>query len=521
MRALADPWTAGLWAGILGGVAVLAVAGIGAVLAGPYLVKRALGGVTTHLMRDPYGENLAEYFPTLKRVGGVELMEITMRAEQGGKMPSRPWGSQRIFSPWDQLLLNPVYLHQLPTPDGVKVDTRVTIGPQAHKPLVIDIPIMIAAMSFGGALSSSAKVALAKASKRAGTATNTGEAYLPEEREAAERLVIQYIRGGWPNSSQHRRDILKRADAIEIQVGQGAQAGSPQRTLASHIDDEMRRVYGLQPGQDAVIHSRLDGIDRPEDFIPLVKGLRNEYGVPVGIKFGATHHQERELEVALRAGVDFIVVDGAEGGTHGASPTLEDDTGLPTMHALVRTIRFLQEAGERDKVSVLAAGGLRTPGQFLKAMALGADAVYIGTAAGMAMVAAQATKVIPGEPPSVLAFHAGHLKGRLDVEQGAKTVTDFLQASVKEMEQVAIALGKTALSQLSPSDLVALDPQTAAIAGVDLAYALPPAQPWTQPVAAAGRRAGRGAERGAERVEHRPDRVSPERSPERDRPTVH
>ncbi|MHB9146181.1 MAG: FMN-binding glutamate synthase family protein [Symbiobacteriia bacterium] len=521
MRSLVDPWTSGLWGGILGGLAMLAVAGVGAALLGPYILKRTLGRMTTHLMRDPYGENLAEYLPTLKRLGTVELMEITMRAEQGGKPPSRPWGSQRVFSPWDQLLLNPVYLHRLPTPDDVKVDTRVVIGPQAHKPLIIDIPIMIAAMSFGGALSSKAKVALAKAATRAGTATNTGEAFLPAEREAAEHLVIQYIRGGWPNSSQHRPDILKRADAIEIQVGQGAQAGAPQRTLASHMDEEMRQVFGLKPGQDAVIHARLDGIDRPEDFIPLVKGLKNEYGVPVGIKFGATHHQERELEVALRAGVDFIVVDGAEGGTHGASPTLEDDTGLPTMHALVRTLRFLQAAGERDKVSVLAAGGLRTPGQFLKAMALGADAVYVGTAAGMAMVAAQATKVIPGEPPSVLAFHASHLKDRLDIDRAAVTVADFLKASVKEMEQVCVALGKTALSQLSPADLVALDPQTAAIAGVDLAYALPPAQPWPVPAAASGRRSGRSADRGPARGPERGEDRPQERSPERDRPTVH
>ena len=463
--------SSGFLAGFTGSLAALAVAGLGAALVGPALVKRWVAGTTRHILQDPYGENLAEFLPTARKVGAVELMETGMRAEQGGKPPSRPWGAQRVFSPWEQLLLSPVYLHRMPTPDDAKIDTSVTLGPRAAKPLRLDIPILITGMSFGGALSRRAKVALAMAAARAGTATNTGEAYLPEEREAARHLIIQYHRGGWPNSPQNRRDILKRADAIEIQLGQGAQASTPQRTQASMMDQEMREVFGLQPGEDAVIHSRLEGVDHPDDFIRLVRGLKEEYGVPVGLKFGATHHQERELEIALRAGVDFVVVDGAEGGTHGASPTLEDDTGLPTMHGLVRTVRFLREAGQRDQVSVIATGGLRTPGQFLKAMALGADAVYIGTAAGLALVGAQAGKVLPGEPPTQLAFHPARLKERLDVERGAETVTSFLQASVREMESAAVALGKTALRQLSPADLVALDPVTADIAGVDLAYA--------------------------------------------------
>ena len=465
--------TSRLLAGFAGGLAVLALSGLGALWVGPLVVKRLTRGLVRHMLRDPYGENLVELLPTLKKVGAVEMMEVGMRAEQGGKPPSRPWGSQRVFSPWGQLLLSPVYLHRLPTPDGVKVDTSVVIGPAADRPLQLEIPIMIGAMSFGGALSHQAKVALAMGASRMGTATNTGEAYLPEERQAASHLIIQYHRGGWPNSTQHRRQILAQADAIEIQVGQGAQASTPQTTKAAVMDEEMREVYGLKPGEDAVIHARLAGIDTPDDFIHLVHELKDQYQVPIGLKFGATHHQERELEIALRAGVDFIVVDGAEGGTHGASPTLEDDTGLPTMHALVRTVRYLEQAGRRQRVSVITAGGLRTPGHFLKAMALGADAVYIGTAAAIAMIGAQAGKVLPGEPPTQLVLHHAREKQRLDVDQAAERLTNYLIASMREMEEVTVALGKTALNQLRPSDLVALDPQTAHITGVDLAYRLP------------------------------------------------
>ncbi|MGE5589513.1 MAG: FMN-binding glutamate synthase family protein [Bacillota bacterium] len=457
-------------AGLAGGAAVALVAGLGVVLMGPAVTRRMTGRLVRHLGRDPYGENLAELAPTLRKVGMVELIELTMRAEQGGKPPSRPFGSQRVFSPWEQLLLNPVYLHRMPTRETSQVETSTVIGPAAGRPLRLVTPIMIAGMSFGGALSSQAKVALARGASLAGTATNTGEAYLAEERQAAERLIIQYHRGAWPNSPQNRRSILTHADAIEIQVGQGAQASTPQTTPADKMDEEMRRVFGLKPGEDAVIQARLDGVDSTEAFRRLVRELKREYQVPVGLKFGATHHQERELEVALDAGVDFVVVDGAEGGTHGASPTLEDDTGLPTMHALVRTVRYLDQAGKRNRVSVIAAGGLRTPGQFLKAMALGADAVYVGTAAVMAMVGTDAGKVMPFEPPTQLALHSARLKDRLDVDQAATRVANFINASTREMALTAQAMGKTALQQLRPSDLVALDPQTAAIAGVELAY---------------------------------------------------
>ncbi len=492
-----------LLAGLAGGAAVVLVSGLGAMLLGPAVTRRLMHRLVRHLGRDPYTENLAEFAPTLKKVGMVELIELTMRAEQGGKPPTRPWGAQRVFSPWEQLLLSPVYLHEMPTRETSQVETSVVIGPAAGKPLRLATPVMIAGMSFGGALSSQAKVALAKGASYAGTATNTGEAYLPEERQSAERLIIQYHRGAWPNSPQNRRSILTHADAIEIQIGQGAQASTPQTTKADKMDDEMRQVFGLKPGEDAVIRARLDGLESLEDFRRLVRELKREYEVPVGLKFGATHHQERELEVALEAGVDFIVVDGAEGGTHGASPTLEDDTGLPTMHALVRTVRYLEKAGKRDRVSVIAAGGLRTPGQFLKAMALGADAVYVGTAAVMAMIGTEAGKLMPFEPPTQLALHQARLKDRLDVDRAATRVANFINACTREMALAAQAMGKTALSQLRPSDMVALDPQTAAIAGVELAYRPVPAQGVSSDQPALGaQNTGRGEEGDEARAEH-------------------
>jgi len=429
------------------------------------IVNEAVDQAIRTLSRDKYTENLSEMLPVVRKIGPVALMEIVMRAGRG-QPPGRPLGSHLRFSPWEKLMFNPVHLHRFPTPDDAPIRTAVTIGKRAKRPLRVSIPILIAAMSFGGALSKSAKIALARAASRAGTATNTGEAGLMEEERAEAKLLIgQYNRGGWLNS----RDKYSRLDAIEIQLGQGAQGSAPQRTRAEHIVPEFREVFGLAEGEDAVIHSRLPGVDTKEQFAALVRRLQEETGVPVGLKIAATHHLERELEIALGSGVDFITVDGAEGGTHAAAPILEDDLGLPTMFAVSRARTFLDRKGARD-VSLIAAGGLITPGDALKAMALGADAVYMGTAVLMALIGEQAVRVLPFEPPTSMVVYNAKATETLDVGKGADQVVRFLDAAMQEMELACRSLGRTSLSEVDRSDLCALDPFLAKALGVDLGW---------------------------------------------------
>lgn len=189
----------------------------------------------TRIIKDQYIENLFELVPATKKVNPINLVEIAMRAVQGTPVP-RPLGSHIHFSPWEKLLFNPVHLFRFPTPENVGIQTSVTIGPRARKPLTVSIPIMIAAMSFGGALSKNAKIALAKAATMAGTATNSGEAgLLKEEREAAKLFIGQFNRGGWLNTPEK----YKLLDAVEIQLGQGAQGstlnGRPQKILVRII----------------------------------------------------------------------------------------------------------------------------------------------------------------------------------------------------------------------------------------------------------------------------------------------
>lgn len=417
------------------------------------------------MVKDKYTDNQLALLSIVKRIGFFPAMELWMRAVQG-TVPERPLGTNLRFSPWEELLLNPVHLWRLPVEDKVPIDTSVTIGPQAAKPLHLRIPVCITGMSYGTALSKEAKVALAKAASIMGTATNTGEAgLLHEEREAADKLIGQFNRGGYLNSPEK----YKALDAIEIQLGQGAQGASPQTTQAKFIDDEMREVFELGEGEDATLHTRLRGVHSLDDFRRTVQELKGNTSAPVGLKFAASHYLERELEIALEAGVDFVTVDGAEAGTHAASPTLEDDLGLPTIYAVARARRFLDRHDARGRVSLVAAGGLFTPGQFLKALALGADAVYIGTAAVAAMVAQQVNKASPTEPPMQLVLHANHLTDRFDVDLGTAALVNYLSVSVKELSAAMYALGKSSIRELDVSDLVCLDPWLARALHVEYA----------------------------------------------------
>lgn len=464
---------------------------------GRSLMDGLVDSLMKRMLTDPYPENLFAMVPILNKVHLINVIETGMRSEKG-KPLSRPLGSPIVLSDWHKILVNPVHLFRMPTPDGVQIDTSVVIGPRARKPLKLDIPILITGMSYGGALNLQVKLALAQGANLAGTATNTGEApLLPEERQAAERLIGQYNRGGWLNED----DDLAQLDAIEIQLGQGAQAAAPQSTPEWMTGPDYRKAFRLRRGQDAVIHTRLPGVDSPKDFIHLVSRLRKKHGVPVGLKICATHHIERELEIALQAGIDFFVVDGAEGGTHGGPTILQDDVGLPTLHALARTVRYIEQAGMKDDVSIIAAGGLVSPGHFFKALALGADAVYIGTIALLATLHTQMTKALVFEPAPQAALYTGRYSEDFDIDEGARDLANFLRSCVREMELATYALGKTAFRQLDRSDLCTVDPDIAQMCGIDYANFPPAAQPtWLSPAAPGtgnGRPAGRSRSHGA------------------------
>ncbi len=426
------------------------------------LMLRLMNPLTDNMLKtmltEPYPNNPLVMTTTFEKLSLRAVLEAGIRAETGQPL-SRPLGSPLRLSPWEQLLLNPRQLFELPTPDETTIETSVTIGPRAKKPLNLETPILITGMSYGGSLNLPMKVALAKGASSAGTATNTGEsAVSQEEREAAKFLIGQYNRGGWLNSPEQ----LKQVDAIEVQLGQGAWGGAVSSSVdESTMDEHLRELWKVDEGGSTGKKSRLPNIDTPKDIVDLINKLKKDYEVPVGIKIAATHFMEKELEVIAETQADFIVIDGQEGGTAAAAPTLEDDMGLPTLFGLGRTINWLRQQGIRNRFTVIAAGGFRTPGEMLKALALGADAVYIGSIAILATLQSQITKALPEHPAHQLALYDGMLKEEFDIEEGSKHLTNFLFSCLAEMKMALQAMGKTKITDLGRDDLVCLNSELA------------------------------------------------------------
>lgn len=417
----------------------------------------------TKMMTEDYSDNPFLLVTAAEKLTPRAAIEAAIRAESGMEL-ARPLGSPNVLSPWNKILLNPRQLFELPTENIQQISTQTVIGPNAKKPLILDIPIMITGMSYGGSLSLPMKIALAKGAALAGTSTNTGEsAVTVEERSAAKFLVGQYHRGGWLSGEQQ----LSQLDAIEIQLGQGAWGGAVEEPVTYHKDKHLKAAWKLEDDEkNATIYSRMPGKSTSQDYIKMVNSMKSQYDVPVGVKIAGTDFIEYELAIIAQTQADYIVIDGAEGGTSSSPPTLQDDLGLPTLFSLVRTVNWLKENNLRDRFSIIITGGMTTPGHFLKALALGADAIYIGTIALMAAMQAQALKVLPQAPPSQLALYNGHMTDKLDIDKAAHSLANFLNSCAAEMKLAAQAMSKQALTQLSLDDLVTVDRDLADCLGV-------------------------------------------------------
>lgn len=423
------------------------------------------------LMKDPYPENLGEMYNVFRKVGVQNVLESDFRATDGEPL-QRPFGTPRHLSPWGKLLINPVYLSRKPTIESVSIDTQVVLGPQAKRPLYLEMPITIAGMAYGIGPSLNAKIALAKGADLVNTATCTGAGpFLPEERKHTKRLIMQYNRGWWAKEEE----ALRTANAIEIQLGYGAYGSAPLVWKYQDLSPEFRDYLHLKPAQTMIEEAQLPNAKNGQELKSLVNHLRAlTNGVPIGIKFGATHFLEDELKIFVEAGIDFLSVAGGEAGIHYGPGILADDVGLPTLPALCRTVAFLKQTNLKEKISVIISGGIYTPGEMLKALALGADAVAVGTVALLALTHTQIIKVLPWEPLTELVYENGKSKNKLKVDQAAKNVANFLKSCDAEIKLAIRCLGWSSLKQVSIADLCALSEEVAQMTGVELGYFPPP-----------------------------------------------
>ncbi|MEQ6389948.1 FMN-binding glutamate synthase family protein [Bacillaceae bacterium S4-13-58] len=422
-----------------------------------WLMDPTMDSAMKNMLTSKYDENPFLMTTIAEKLTPRAIMEAGMRAQTGQEL-KRPIGSPVVSSPWEKVMLNPRQLFELPTANKNQIQTTTTIGPNSTKPLKLDTPIMITGMSYGGSLSLKMKMAIAKGTAMAGTSTNTGESgFTNEERDSAKFLIGQYNR-----AMRLKEQDLKEFDAIEIQFGQGAWGGGAETTdKAKNIGDHLRDTWGLEEGQDSTIFSRFPNTSTSDNIITLVNKIKEKVDVPVGVKIAGSDFIEYDLKVIAKTNADFITIDGSEGGTAGAPPTLEDDIGLPTLFSLVRAIDWLEENNVKDKFQVIVAGGLTTPGHFLKALAIGADAVYIGSIALMATLQSQMTKALPKFPPPQLAIYTGKLRDEFDMEEGARDLANFLISCTSEMKHALQVLGKNSTNALSRDDLVSMDKELA------------------------------------------------------------
>ena len=406
------------------------------------------------------------------------------RAAREGIYDIRGFGAKRSVPTFDDLLFLGASMSRYPL-EGYreKCDTSVTLGTRfAKKPITISTPVTIAGMSFG-ALSAQAKEALGRGASEVGTSTTTGDGGMtPEERGHSKLLIYQYL----PSRYGMNPDDLRKADAIEVVVGQGAKPGGGGMLLGQKISDRVAEMRNLPKGIDQRSACRHPDWTGPDDLEIKIQELREitDWQVPIYIKVGATR-TFFDVQLAVKAGADVVVVDGMQGGTAATQDVFIEHVGIPTLPATRIAVDALKDLGMHRQVQLIISGGIRSGADVAKALALGADAVSIGTAALVAMgdnspefedeynelgtSSGYYDDYQDGKDPSGISTQDPDLGQRLDPELAGRRVANYLRVLTLETQTLARAAGKTDVHNLEPEDMVALTVEAAAMAKIPLA----------------------------------------------------
>ncbi|WP_018256109.1 glutamate synthase-related protein [Halomicrobium katesii] len=398
----------------------------------------------------------AHYIQTLAQLGpeGIgEHGDISAMGVPRTELPS-----------WDDLQLQTAQLARTPLSDEAPVDTGLVVGPGAETPLELEIPIFVSDMSFG-ALSEEAKVAISTGADRAGTGVCSGEGgMLPEEQAANSRYFYEYASGKFGWDIDHVRDV----QAFHFKAGQGAKTGTGGHLPGEKVQGRIAEVRDLEPGTDAVSPAQFPDLRTPEDFAEMADRVRDVGGdIPVGFKLSA-QHVEDDIDFALEAGADYLILDGRGGGTGAAPDVFKDNISVPTMAGLARARDHLDDRGA-DDVTLIATGGLRTESDFIKAMALGADGVAVANAAMQAIGCLGMRACDSNNCPVGIATQREDLRSRLVVDSAANGLQNFFEATVELMKVMARACGHDDLGGFERRDLTTWKREIAELTGVEYA----------------------------------------------------
>ena len=376
--------------------------------------------------------------------------------------PSSAMGVPRDSLPkWDDLQFVVGQLHKLPLLDDEPVGTDLTIGPNAEKPLRLDIPLFVSDMSFG-ALSEEAKISLSKGAELAGTGICSGEGgMLPEEQAANTRYFYELASARFGFSW----DKVASTQAFHFKGGQGAKTGTGGHLPGEKVKGKIAEVRGLAEGQAAISPARFPEWNSVSQFRDFADEVREKTGgIPVGFKLSA-QRIEKDIDAALDVGVDYIILDGRGGGTGAAPLIFRDNISVPTIPALARARRHL-DSSNADGVTLIITGGLRTPADFAKAMALGADGIAVSNAAIQAIGCLGMRACHTNNCPVGIATQKSHLRARLPVDIAAERLARYFRASVELMAVVARAAGHRHLSEFNIEDLTTFRSDMCNLTGV-------------------------------------------------------
>ncbi len=377
----------------------------------------------------------------------LHMADIHQMAKTGKAPILEPMRTKKKVISWDEILIKGAQLSKIPLNQDEPVTTQTVIGPKAKTPLSIDTPVYITHMSFG-ALSREVKIALSKGSAAVKTAMASGEGgILNESYEAANKYIFEYV----PNKYSVTDENLQKVDAIEIKIGQSAKPGMGGFLPAEKVTKEIAEIRGFPQGVDIESPACFDDIKNREDLKNKVEWLREKSkGKPIGIKMAAGHIED-DLQVAVYAEPDFITIDGRPGATGSAIKFIKQATSVPTIFALYRTRKFLDQHGKN--ISLIITGGLRISSDFIKALAMGADAVAIGTAALMACGCQQYRMCHTGLCPVGITTQSLELRNRFNIDISSKRLANFLKLTSEELKSFARLTGHHDVHHLNIKDL--------------------------------------------------------------------
>ncbi len=365
---------------------------------------------------------------------------------------------------WEDIQFLPAQLHKKPLLDEAKVSTKVVIGPKAKRPLELDIPLFVSDMSFG-ALSREAKIALAQGAEMAGTGICSGEGgMLPDEQANNSKYLYELASAQFGFSW----DKIEKVQAFHFKGGQGAKTGTGGHLPGDKVRGEIAEVRGLKEGQTAISPATFPDFQGAADFRDFAEEVRKvSGGIPVGFKIAASH-VEKDIAFALESGVDYIILDGRGGGT-GAAPTiLRDNINVPTIPALARARKFMDDQGVND-VSLVITGGLRIAEDFSKALMLGADAIAVSNSALQAIGCLGMRACHTNNCPVGVATQKEHLRARLIIQNSANQLKNFFTASTDLIKVVARSCGYDDVAKFNKDDLSTFDFDIHRLTGINYA----------------------------------------------------